>query len=92
MYDRASHYSDQFSEFAPTTHDQAVDFVAQYLAGCDAEILEDYEDDLQRDEEYRLAAWMREFRHERETVDEERLRYEREDKQADELEIGRAHV
>ena len=41
--------------------------------------MEFLEDELERDEEYKLAAWMRKLRHERESFEEERARYEYDD-------------
>ena len=43
------------------------------------------EEELERDEEFKLAAWIRKFRHEHETKEEERKRYERDDELAEEL-------
>ena len=50
-----------------------------------AEQTESLEDELEFSEEYKLANWMREFRHSRESEEAERSRHEHEDKQAEEL-------
>jgi hypothetical protein len=69
-----------------TTHDEIIEHVGELLNDTiSPDQLEYLEDELQRDEEYKLAAWMRELRHVRESVDEERARYEREDKLFEEL-------
>ena len=41
--------------------------------------------ELERSEEYKLANWMCALRHERESPEAERARYERDDKMAEEL-------
>ena len=74
-----------------TTPAQAANLIGAYLEPYlspgmyDADIMEDFEDELQRAEEFKLASWLRKLRHERETVEEERLRYQRQDERAEEL-------
>jgi hypothetical protein len=79
-YDRAYNQKRpvRWPEDPVTTFDQAIEAVGFLLEGwaLEPEQLEDLEDELERGEEYRLAAWMRKLRHERESFDEERARYE----------------
>jgi len=90
-YDRAYDHKgyapwDWDRERPVTTHDQAIEVVGSLLAPTImADQMEDLEDQLEFDEEYKLATWMRKLRHERETVDEERARHERDDRLAEEL-------
>jgi hypothetical protein len=92
MYDRIYGESCGHKGCAPwsdqllTTYDEARDFVGSLLLDTiGAEQMEFFEDELERDEEFKLANWMRKLRHERESVEEERARYEHDDKLAEEL-------
>jgi hypothetical protein len=68
------------------TFDQAIRVIGQVLApGIMPEQMEHLECELERDEEFRLASWLRKLRYERETVDEERSRHECDDKMAEKL-------
>ena len=68
-----------------TTHDEAIEVIGPWLEGAFPSQMEELEDELELSEEYKLANWMREFRHKHESEEDERSRYEHEDKQAEEL-------
>ena len=73
------------SDIPVTTHEQASSLFGAWIAGTLPGHMKDLEDELEFSEEYKLADWVREFRHERESEEQERLRYEREDKLAEQL-------
>jgi hypothetical protein len=72
-----------------TTNDEAIEWACAFLDNIDAAGLEYFEDELERDEEYKLAAWMRKLRHECESVEEEHARYQRDTELVEELAIRR---
>jgi hypothetical protein len=60
-----------------TTDDEAIDWACALLDNIDASELEDLEAELEYDEEYKLAAWMRKLRYELESEEEEAARHKR---------------
>jgi hypothetical protein len=89
MYDRLGNWKGYApcTDYPITTHDEAISIIGPLLrfGGPSPEQLEIFEDELQRDEEYKLAGYMRKLRHLYERPEDERKRYEREDELFEEL-------
>jgi hypothetical protein len=69
-----------------TTIEEVIDLMGSLLEdNVDPGQMEHLEDELQLEEEFKLADWLRNLRHERESEEEERERYEREDNEAERL-------
>jgi hypothetical protein len=86
-YDRAHDLNgwDLGRSYKITTDDQVIDWVGFLLdpwTGHDT--LESLEEELEFDEEFKLAAWVRKLRHERESPEEEQARYKHYEKVAEE--------
>jgi hypothetical protein len=86
-------YCEEHTDGPVAYRDCAIDYMGLYFEPFQmaARSLEFYEDELARDEEFAIAAWMRKFRHELETVEEERERYKRDDELAEQLAWKRQH-
>jgi hypothetical protein len=84
-YDRVYDHEASFFDH-PITRAEVIDLVGSLLdPTISADQMEYLEDQLEFDEEYKLANWIRKLRHERESAEEERLRYERDDELAERL-------
>ena len=62
-----------------TTRAGMIDWACAYLDNIDAAGLEQFEGELEHEDEFKIAAWLRELRYAIESQEEERARYARED-------------